>query len=486
MRKYPLVPVALALIAGIATAHYATVMTTALWLVAMAIALAAVGIALPFRKRYSSTILLVPLTLVTVALGGLLGHHADPRYNSSHWTTLSANADPSKSHFVALRLTETPECRERSWRTRGELLTLDGQPCHGEVPLYLRKDSLAATLRYGDKLLIHTYLNDNYKSHSIYTTSDHYLITDRDSTSLRSHSEKLRMRLLHRMQQGPMTPRYTGIAAALTLGWRGDLDKGLQTQFRDAGIMHLLCVSGLHVGLLAYIVGGLMMWVGKERRGRIIRGAVQIAAIWLFALLSGLAPATVRAALMFTLFVFSHMLGRRTPTFNILAIAAIVMLFADPMLLFNTGWQLSFSAVAGILLARPLIVRYRNFTWQAAIVSISATLATLPVSIATFHTFMPYFLLANVIIIPLAGLLLALSLLYMAFPSDITSWPTELFMRCSDWLTDGISRLPHAVVPISDLPAWVIALLAAAIIIIFLTINRLLSRYPSTKKDTTC
>ena len=484
MRKYPLVPIAIAMITGIATAHYATAITSALWLTAMGIALAATGIALPFRKRFTSTLLLALLTLASFTLGGLLGRNADPHYSSNHWNTLSANAEHSKSHFIALRLIDSPECHERSWRTKVEIHTLDGQPCHGETFLYLRKDSLAATLHYGDQLLIHTHIDTTRGT--IYTTSDHYLVTARDTTSLRARSENLRMRLLHRMQQGPMDTRYTGIAAALALGWRGDLDKNIQSQFRDAGIIHLLCVSGLHVGLLAVIVGSLMVWVGKERRGRIIRGSVQIVVIWLFALLSGLAPATVRAALMFSLFVFSRMLGRRTPSFNILAIAAIVMLFANPMLLFNIGWQLSFSAVAGILLIQPILANRDSQLVKTADASIAATIATLPVSLATFHLFMPYFLLANVIIVPLAGLMLALSLLYMAFPLRIISWPTELFMRCCDWITDGISRLPHAVVHVPDLSAWTLATLSATIIIIFITINRVLSRYQSTKQDTPC
>lgn len=479
MRKYPLVPVAIAMIAGIATAHYAAAITTAFWLTALGIALAATGIALPFRKRFTSTLLLALLTLASFTIGGLLGRNADPRYRANHWNTLSANANHTKPHFIALRLTDSPECRERSWRTKVEIRSLDGHPCHGETSLYLRKDSLAATLHYGDQLLIHTHIDTLRRT--LYTTSDHYLVTARDSTSLRARSEALRMRLLHRMQRGPMEPRYTGIAAALALGWRGDLDKGIQSQFRDTGILHLLCVSGLHVGLLAVIVGRLMVWVGKERRGRIIRGSVQMAAIWLFALLSGLAPATVRAALMFSLFVLSRMMGRRTPSFNILATAAIAMLFANPMLLFNIGWQLSFSAVAGILLIQPILANQDSQLVKTAYASVAATVATLPVTLATFHLFMPYFLLANVIIVPLSGLMLALSLLYMVFPTSIISWPTELFMRCCDWLTDGISRLPHAVVHVPDLPAWALATLSATIIITFITINRVFSRYQSTK-----
>lgn len=250
---------------------------------------------------------------------------------------------------------------------------INNHPCRGELILYLRKDSTAASLRYGDRLLAHGYVDSERKS--LYVTSDHYIIVSHDSTSLRARSEALRMKLLERMQSGPLEHRYRGVAEAMTLGWRGDLEPGINAQFRDAGIMHLLCVSGLHIGLLAAIVGGLLFWIGKECRGRLIRGSVQLLALWSFALLTGLSPATVRAALMFSLFIFSNMLGRRTDTLNLLAAAAIAMLMVNPMLLFNTGWQLSFSAVLGILLMRPLINFHRNILWQAAIVSLSATLS---------------------------------------------------------------------------------------------------------------
>ena len=99
-----------------------------------------------------------------------------------------------------------------------EVESVDGRPTRGELHLYLRKDSLAATLRYGDRLLAHGYADTTKRT--LYITSDHYLLTSRDSTSLRARSERLRMQLLRRMQAGPLERRYAGVVEALTLGWR--------------------------------------------------------------------------------------------------------------------------------------------------------------------------------------------------------------------------------------------------------------------------
>lgn len=385
MRKYPLVPVALAIIAGILLAHYLLPSPARLWT-----------------------------------------HHCHEKA------------------FLEVRLTETPSPRIKSYKAQADVLSVDGTPCSGTLRLYLRPDSTAATLRYGDRLLLHGY-PDTVKQ-TIYVTSDHYIITARDSTSLRARSERLRMRLLRRMQRGPLDRRYAGVAEALTLGWRADIDPDTQASYRDAGIAHLLAVSGLHVGLVAAMVGLMLFWVSREQRGRIIRGSIQLTAVWLFALITGLAPSTVRAALMFSLFIVSDILGRRTPRFNLLAAAAIIMLIANPMLLFNTGWQLSFSAVAGIMFVTPIIRNYRLRLIPTIGACIAATIATLPITITTFHRFYPYFLIANVVIVPFSAFILGFSLLYMALPCGTTAWPVEMLLRATEAVTSWVASLPGAVI----------------------------------------
>lgn len=387
MRRIPLVPMALALMAGIVASHLLPALPPLVWLMLAAAAMLTGGLLTFFSKRGSTVLPFLALTLLFLSLGAL-------RYQLSDY--------PVKS------------------------------------------------------LPFHT------------------------------SGETLRMNLLERMQEGPLEHRYAGIAEALTLGWKGDLESDLRLQFRDAGVLHLLCVSGLHVGLLAALVGWVLFFVGKDRRGRIVRGSVQLVTLWGFAALTGMAPATLRAALMFSFFVVGRMLGRRTDSFNLLAAAAIVMLTADPRLLFNVGWQLSFSAVAGILLCRPLLSLHRNLLWRAAIVSLGATLATLPVSLATFHQIHPYFLIANIVIVPLAGLFLVLSLLYLLVPCGVTAWLARWPLMGCDWLTDGIGRLPGAVINDIEPSPWGTAILSVAIIFIIGTINIMVYRFKSTKDDLPC
>jgi len=396
----------------------------------------ATGLTLLLTKR-PSTVVLIPALLLCAVIGGLL----TTQRLQVDWT----HHCPNKA-IMEVYLTETPVPREKNWRAKAKVNMVDNHPAYGEITLFLRKDSTAAILRYGDHILLHG--KPDCKRRYIYITDNHYILTKRDSTTLRAHSERLRMSLLQRMRSGPLNPHQTGVAEALSLGWRGDLEEDTQAAFRDAGLAHLLAVSGLHVGLLASIVGGLLVWVGKERRGRIIRGTMQLIAVWLFALFSGLSPATIRAALMFSLFIIAQISTRRTPTMNLLAASAILTLAANPLLLKDIGWQLSYSAVTGIVLAKPVITAFHNKLWQLTAVSTFATLATLPIVATCFHRLPIYFLIANIIIVPLAGVMLFFSLAYLAVPCIATAWPLHYLIGFSEWLTTWVSSLPGAVVAI--------------------------------------
>ena len=420
--------------AGILTAHHIAALPTVALLCVMGGMSIVIGLLLILKRK-----VMMPLLLFVVATGGALDRMSDPLYDQHNWQLV----DKPKVHML-VRLTDTPSPHEKSYRTTAEVISVDHSAKHGTIRLYLKNEPFAATLHYGDSLLLHGY-PDTERS-SIYVTSAHYIVVGRDSTSLRAQSERLRMRLLHRMQKGPLSAERAGIAEAMTLGWRADIAPETQASYRDAGIAHLLAVSGLHVGLLAALVSIALFWINKERRGRIAKGAIQLAAIWIFALITGMAPSTMRAALMFSLFIVSRMLGRRTSSLNLLAACALLTLVAHPMLLFNVGWQLSYAAVTGILLARPVIFLFRNKLWQWVIVSIAATVATLPITITAFHRFPIYFLIANVTIIPFAGILLALSLCYMALPCPFFAVPLDYMLMATEAVTGWVSTLPGAVI----------------------------------------
>lgn len=475
VQRAPLLPLALALMGGIACQHWLPSLPTVAWWWSLAATAAAFGVTLIIRQRLDSYLPLVALMLCVFAVGGTLGRRHDPLYNNLDWS--HCVGEQERPEYIALRLVSTPMPREKSYMAKAEVLSVGNMAAEGTTRVYFKKEPASGRLRYGDCLLLHTYLGGERRT--IYTTSDHYIITERDSTSLRARSEALRMRLLRRLQRGPLPAGEAAIAAAMTLGWRADLDAETQSAFRDAGIAHLLAVSGLHIGLVAAMLGVLCFWLPRERKGRTARGVVQLAGVWSFALLTGMAPSTMRAALMFSLFIISNIIGRRTPKLNLLAATAIVTLAVRPMLLFDVGWQLSYAAVAGILLARPVIMLWRNWLWQAAAVSASATLATLPVSLAVFNRLQPYFLIANVIIVPLAGVILALSMAYLAVPCGFTAWLLHWPLAGANILTRWVSSLPGAVVEVETYNGMVTIVLAIVVTAMLLALKPLIGQRSS-------
>lgn len=317
-----------------------------------------------------------------------------------------------------------------------------------------------------------------------------------ESHILRRWGMRQRERLIGIIQSLQLTSNQKGIAEALLLGWDADLDSQTRQHYRDAGIAHLLCVSGLHVGIVAALLGWLLIGLGRGPRGRRIGGLLQLAGVWLFVLVTGCAPATTRAAIMFSFFIIGRSFLLQGNSFNTLAAAALIMLAAKPGLVYDLGFQLSFSAVLGIIgLATPFYhtipwpdeallekrsdewnwktkamrlipLRTAQRIWQLLTLTTAAQLATLPLTLYYFHRFSSYFLIANMTIVPCAGLLLSTILAVLIIPAlaPLLAWELHLTDRLTSW----IAQLPHAVIDdiYFPLPRLIIT---SAIVIILIT-----------------
>ncbi|HFB62227.1 MAG TPA: ComEC family competence protein, partial [Bacteroidetes bacterium] len=162
--------------------------------------------------------------------------------------------------------------------------------------------------------------------------------------------EKWRNRLLHILRSQGLTPNEYSIAAAILLGYDQLIDPGIHQDFTAAGAVHILCVSGMHVGIVYLILSFLFRFLLRFKQGNQIRNLLLLLGIWAYALLTGLSPSVSRAATMLSLFIAAEMLDRTYDRFNILAASAFLLLAVNPLMLFDVGFQLSYAAVSGILL----------------------------------------------------------------------------------------------------------------------------------------
>lgn len=260
--------------------------------------------------------------------------------------------------------------------------------------------------------------------------------------------------LVERYRSMGLTGDALGTVSALTLGYKGDLDRGVIQSFQRSGAAHVLAVSGLHTGLV-YVMIVFLITLGKKIKPlyestfwRALQSVLILLLLWGYAVLTGLSPSVVRSALMLTLVEIARFCARPPLTLNIVLFSAALILAFRPSDLFNVSFQLSYSAVISIVVFSPLFTQHRfDLVW----VSMAAQLGTIPFTLYYFHQLSNYFLLTNLIVLPLATILVPLGLATLVlgtvpYLGTILVWclqkGTELMLIAVNW----VQSLPGAFV----------------------------------------
>lgn len=259
------------------------------------------------------------------------------------------------------------------------------------------------------------------------------------------------------LEQAMNSPMEAGIASAIIIGLKDELDETLLRAYSATGIMHVLAVSGLHVGILFIILGFVLKPLQNYPQGKYAFAGIVLIVLWSYALITGLSPSVMRAVLMFSLLNVGQLLfGRRNSSFNTLALSAIILLTYDPLMLFQVGFQLSYAAVAGIMYFYPRFYRLweprywlTDRIWQITCVSGAAQLATFPLGIYYFHQFPNYFLLSNLFAIPLAFLILSSGLavlffLWNNFLAELLGYMLKWLVWLNNYLAFMVESLPFS------------------------------------------
>ena len=271
------------------------------------------------------------------------------------------------------------------------------------------------------------------------------------------------------------------LLSALTVGEKRDFPQELKEGYTAAGASHILALSGLHLGIIYMLLTLLLPSRGRNRLFIILREAIIVVALWAFAYVAGLPASVVRAAILFTLMSLGRCLRQESSSVSSLAFAAIAMLLFSPHLLFDVSFQLSFSAVFAILLLTPhlqdaLKVNGRGWLYRYVanllILTFAAQVGTLPFVWYHFGVLPLYSLLTNILVVPLAFVLMALALLLL-----VTSFAVPLcgaFATALQFVTSVmnggisfISSLPgasFALPPIGVAGAACVALLIATLL----------------------
>ncbi len=257
--------------------------------------------------------------------------------------------------------------------------------------------------------------------HQAFVRSDQWKLIDYNARrSVSVFAGTIQQHLLVKYKSLHLNNTLYSLLSAITLGYKNDLEAHTRQIFSQAGVMHVMALSGFNVAVIAFALNYLLFFLDRSGTGRIIRALVVILAVWFFVFVTGLSPSVTRAAVMLSFVIGGKMLHRQVNTYNILFASAFLLLTISPPLIYDVSFQLSFSAVLGILLFQPLISgmiksRYSiiNRLWQLFAVSCAAQLATLPLTLLYFHQFPLYFWLTNLYVVPLVSLIICIAGIYL-------------------------------------------------------------------------
>lgn len=344
-------------------------------------------------------------------------------------------------------LCSTPESRNKSFKVRAEVTGIfSGDSLirtKGRAMFYFSKDSSAQSLKAGDILVVKNRLRPIRNSgnpgafdyekfmafqniyHQAFISADSWRATGGNTQNLIEKTLSSSVDYSHRtFERFLKDRREVALSKALLTGDRSELDRDLVQAYANTGVVHIMAISGLHLGLIYILLVRLCSLIPIVKDNRYIRFVLILCAIWFFAVMTGSSPSVMRSAVMFSFLALSILKKRKIAIYNFWAAAAFILLCVRPKLLFNVGFQLSFLAVLGILVVqRPVYrqMRFENklidYIWQLISVTLSAQLFTLPLCLYYFHQFPGFFILANLVAIPLATVGLWAGVLLL-----MTSW----------------------------------------------------------------
>ncbi len=315
---------------------------------------------------------------------------------------------------------------------------INGHPVSGKMLLNITRDTITGSYEVGNRLAvagelrqINTPLNPyqfNYRRHmerlgvyrQIHSNPDEVLELDSQSDGLRVMAGKIREGIISRLKTHNFGPDEQAIIQALLLGQRQEISQEIYSNYAAAGVIHILAVSGLHVGIILLLLNQVLKPMERFRYGRILKMISLLVLLWGFALLAGLSPSVVRAVSMFSFVAVGMQLKRRTSVLNTLFMSLMVLLLINPGFIQQVGFQLSYAAVFSIVLIQPHVFRiYKGeswlikYFWGILSVTIAAQIGVLPLSLFYFNQFPGLFFISNLVILPFLGLILGLGILVL-------------------------------------------------------------------------
>ncbi len=375
-----------------------------------------------------------------------------------------------KEQQILATLIEEPVIKEKSVKVLAEWTT-DSLNSSYQVILYLKRDAFSEQLHYGDNIGAKVTLtkpakamnpgdfdyrswcaNKNIYVQAYVQPGNWELFNHNGGNWFKKAALQLRNFFRAQINTLDIGRDEKDVAAALLVGYDEQLDDQLQQAFSTTGTLHVLSVSGMHVALVYVVLMKLLAPFETTLRRKRFSAILQFAFIWFYAVLTGFSPSVLRSVTMLTVIITGRLLLKRSHILNSLLASAFILLLFDPLLIFDVGFQLSYAAVAGIVLLQPIAESLytpdstaKRMIWSLVSVSVVAQVFTFPLGLYYFGTFPSWFLIANLIIIPASTLALYAGVFFLAVcwipglsavAGYIMSWLITTMNAGVTWISD--------------------------------------------------
>ncbi len=454
--EFPFVRFTFFLIVGIVIYHYFPKQNISTFVVVLIFSVFSFALLFIFQQRFKSLILLGILGALILGLSGYVISFLRTENNSSqHYSH-----EVGKFEYFEVVVDNLVEEKENSWKTVGEIKSVlignEILPVSGKILLYFDDNSVEKP-HYGDVFFVkgnpqkitspknpqefdyqrymyyqqiefQQYLRQENIEKVGYEPSD---ILINVALRTNAHADSILTGFVEGKNQ-------YGVANAMILGQRDDLSNDLMQAYSAAGAIHVLSVSGLHVGVICEALILLFGFLKKKgRKGKIAFFLIIFLVLWFYAFVTGLSSPVLRSTIMFTIILFARTFQKKHNAYNTVSLSAFCLLLYSPYFLFNVGFQLSYLAIFGMIYFQPklnpilvvdsknnLLYRLGDKIWKVTTVAVAAQIATFPITIYYFHQFPNYFIFANPIVILLSSIVLIFGLVFVILAS---------FLLIFDW-----------------------------------------------------
>jgi competence protein ComEC len=429
-KKTPFIRLLLPFIAGIIIQENLRLSLTHWWVsLIFSIILISLFFFIPFFQRFKlSWVEGIGGILLFISVGALLTWYNNIRYDKKWFGNFYTD-----NTTVIVSLDEPLVEKTKSLKANASVnYIIKGDKAikvKGRIILYFKKDSLTPQINYGSQIIFHKSLQEiknsgnpggfDYKRYSLFQGITHQvylqpgefdILKEKQTNYINSFLYAVRDKVLAILRTNIKGDKELGLAEALLIGYKDDLDKTLVQSYSNTGVVHIIAISGMHLALIYWLLNLLLTPFSKRKKWRWIKPVIAISLLWSFSLLTGASASVLRAAVMFTFIVLADSFSKKSSIYNTLAASAFCLLCYNPYWLWDVGFQLSYAAVLSIVIfMRPIYNlfyfknKFLDRIWKLNAVTLAAQVLTTPLSIYHFHQFPVYFFLTNLIAVPLSS-----------------------------------------------------------------------------------